>query len=63
MTLTKKYRLVWNDDKVLISDPFQEYPSNTETIVGYGMSGYEAQTILTIENKITSERLTFQEDL
>lgn len=62
MTLTKKYRLVWGDDKVLISDPFQEYPSNTETIVGAGMNAYESQTIPTIENKIASEGLTFKED-
>ena len=62
MTLTKKYRLVWGDDKVLISDPFEEYPSNSETIVGTGMNGYEAQTIPTIENKIASEGLIFKED-
>lgn len=62
MTLTKKYRLVWGDDKQLISNPFQEYPSNSETIVGVGMNAYETQTIPTIENKIASEGLIFNED-
>jgi len=50
--LTKKYRLIWDEKGDMISDPFEEYPETTETIVGKGRGSFETDDISEVENII-----------
>lgn len=45
MTLTKKYRLVWNPETLkVIGFPMEEH-IGSETIVGFGMMAFESDDI------------------
>ena len=52
MILTKKYRLVWNPEtKEVIGFPMDEH-IGSETIVGFGMEGFESDELSDIISKL-----------
>ena len=51
MVLTKKYRLVWNAENEMISDPFEEN-IGSETIIGFGCGGFETESLTEMHQKI-----------
>lgn len=56
MTLTKRYRIIWNDKKEMICDPCADY-SGTATVVGEGMNYFESDSMKDIEDKIKNLHL------
>jgi len=61
MKLTKKYRLIWDDEKKLLFDPYHDW-SGTETTPGDGRSFFESDNIQDIEAKIIEENLSYNEN-
>lgn len=56
MILTKKYRLIWNEEKEIILDHLQDY-SGSKTAVGIGLYYFESNNKSEIKAKITEESL------
>lgn len=59
MKLTKKYRLVWDEDLKLKLDPYYDF-TGTETTVGNGLNYFESDSQTEIEQKITDENLKYE---
>ena len=59
-TLTKTFRLVWDDDKKLLMDPYTEYAANSVTKTNTS-SYFESDNIGEIENKIEELDLIYEE--
>ena len=61
MRLTKKYRIWWNADKQLLSDPLAEYNEGSVTVaddIAAGISGsFESDSIEAVQDKIAAEGL------
>lgn len=61
MRLTKKYRIWWNADKQLLSDPLAEYNDGSVTVaddIPAGIAGsFEADSIEAVQDKIAAEGL------
>lgn len=58
-TLTKKYRLIWNDNKQLLLDPYIDR-TGTTTHVGSGRHYFQSDNLEEIENKISNENLVYE---
>ncbi len=60
MKLTKKYRIVYNNNGEILNDPETEYNEGSVTLVPSGLNGYEAQMKSTIENFIKENNLVIK---
>lgn len=56
--LKKKYRLLWNDKKVIVSDHTREYEKSSATSINDKANYFESDSIEEVEIKIISEELT-----
>jgi len=61
MELTKTHRLVWTDNKIVVSNPFENY-EGSKTYVGTGCYFFESNSLSEIEEKIESENLIYQSE-
>ena len=61
MRLIKKYRIWWNADKQLLSDPLAEYNEGSVTVaddIPAGISGsFESDSLDAVQDKIAAEGL------
>lgn len=61
MRLTKKYRIWWNADKQLLSDPLAEYNEGSVTVaddIPAGIAGsFDSDSIEAVQDKIAAEGL------
>jgi len=60
-TLTKIYRLIWDDDKKLFMDPYIEHSSKSITQTT-SSNYYESDNVEEVTNKIDELGLTYESE-